>query len=58
MNSPHRDYAAVAAAQIVNTLSADVCKAELFGRIERIILDAMWLADAELASRRLEPSLN
>ena len=57
-NGPRYDWAAVASAQICNTLgdAADLPKHILFGRILFIVLDAMYLAEEELGRARREPS--
>ncbi|WP_422929661.1 hypothetical protein [Singulisphaera sp. PoT] len=58
-NGPRYDWAAAAAAQICNTLAGgDMPKHILFGRILFIVLDAMNLAEEELAESRQTPSRN
>jgi hypothetical protein len=58
-NGPRYDWAAVAAAQIVNLyLGTDLPKPEVFGKILFIVLDAMYAADCELNAERFEPSRN
>lgn len=57
-DGPRYDYSAVAAAQILNTLDTDMPKADKFGRILFIVLDAMYLAETELKQLRATPSKN
>ena len=58
-NGPRYDYSAAAAAEILN-LHCDPSqpKAVLYGRILFTILNAMNLAETELARARWEPSEN
>ncbi len=58
MNGPRFDHSAAAAAQIVNLLSADMPKAELFAKVLFLILHSMYEADGELNGIRYLPSDN
>ena len=55
-NGPFYDWAAAAAAEIVNLTDPNQPKAERFGRILFVILEAMRSANA--GPSRLEPSDN
>lgn len=57
-NGPRYDHAARAAAQWLNLHDPGECKAQQFGRLIFLILDAMYKADAELNGVRFEPSEN
>lgn len=58
-NGPRYEWSAVAAAEIVNIhLGADVPKPVLYSRILYTILQAMYKAEDELRSARLEPCEN
>lgn len=58
-NGPRYDYSAVAAAEILNLhFDPSLPEAILFGRILFTILNAMSLAEQELARTRWEPSEN
>lgn len=56
---PRYANAAAASAEICNLwVGADLPKAEIFGRVLWVILQAMARADEELAEDRLKPSRN
>lgn len=57
---PRYDRAAAASAYILNMNLADpsLPKAEAFGKILFVILDAMYLAEEELRRGRMSPSPN
>ena len=58
-NGPRYDYSAAAAAEILNLhFDPSQPKAVLYGRILFTILNAMYLADAELNRVRFEPADN
>jgi hypothetical protein len=58
-NGPRYDYSAAAAAEILNLhFDPSQLKAVLFSRILFTILNAMYLAEAELAGAQREPSDN
>jgi hypothetical protein len=58
-NGPRYDYSAAAAAEILNLHSdPGQPKAVLFGRILYTILNAMQMAEEELARGRREPGEN
>jgi len=58
-NGPKYDYAAAAAAEVLNLhFDPSQPKTVLFGRILFTILNAMNLAEQELARARWEPSEN
>jgi hypothetical protein len=58
-NGPRYDHAAAASARICNLyLGTDMPKAEVFGRILFIVLEAMYAAERELNAERFEPSRN
>lgn len=58
MNGPRYDQSAAAAAQIVNLLSGDMPKAELFSKVLFLILHCMYEAEAGLNGIRFLPSDN
>ncbi len=57
---PRYHRAAEASAHIVNLLSGDWPggKADLFGRVLFVILDAIYAAERDVNARRFEPSNN
>jgi hypothetical protein len=58
-NGPRYDWAAAAAAQIVNLhVGSDQPKAVIFGQILFIVLDAIYAAEREVNAGRFEPSRN
>jgi len=52
------DWAARAAAQIVNLTDPAAPKVEQFGRILSVILEVMAAAEEERRQARMEPSIN
>ena len=58
-NGPKYDYSAAAAAEILNLhFDTSQTKAVLYGRILFTILNAMYMAEAELREISWEPSEN
>jgi hypothetical protein len=58
-HGPRYDYSAAAAAEILNLhFDPSQPKAVLYGRILFTILNAMYLAECELAEARSQPSEN